>query len=95
MVNERMMSLTKGSEHIVEIILIHKAIAVLVDHVEGLLELGDLRLVEHGKHVAGSALGTLLSRATTAGCFAGGHVGVYQAKNTNKIKLRFKCIDTF
>lgn len=43
-----------------QVLLVDKPVAVLVDHVEGLFELLDLRLVEHGEHIAGSALGTLL-----------------------------------
>lgn len=43
-----------------QILLVNKPVAVLVDHVEGLFELLDLRLVKHGEHIAGSALGTLL-----------------------------------
>ena len=43
-----------------EVLLVDEAVAVLVDHVEGFLELLDLRLVEHREHVRSGALGTLL-----------------------------------
>jgi len=46
----------------VQVLLVHEAIPVLVDHVEGLLELLDLGLVEHGEDIGGGALGTLLGR---------------------------------
>jgi hypothetical protein len=44
---------------------------VVINHVEGLLELLDLILVEHGEHVAGSPLGPLLGGSSTGGRFAG------------------------
>ena len=47
--------------------MVDEAVPVLVDHVEGLLELLDLVLVEHGEHVGGGALGALL-RAAHAAC---------------------------
>ena len=65
--------LAQGREHVVQIVLVHESVAVLVDHVEGLLELGDLGLVEHRKDVRGGALGTLLVGGTTSGGFAGRH----------------------
>lgn len=52
--------LTERGQHVVEVFLIHEAVAVLVDHVEGLFELLDLRLVEHGEDIGGGALGALL-----------------------------------
>jgi hypothetical protein len=45
----------------------------VVDHVEGLLELLDLILVEHGEDIAGGALGPLLGCASAGGGLAGGH----------------------
>lgn len=43
-----------------QILLVDEAVPVLVDHVERLLELLDLRLVEHGKDVGGGPLRPLL-----------------------------------
>lgn len=43
-----------------EILLVNEAVSVLVDHVERLLELLDLGLVEHGEHVGGGPLWALL-----------------------------------
>lgn len=43
-----------------QVLLVNKTIPVLVDHVEGLLELLDLGLVEHGEDVGGGTLGPLL-----------------------------------
>ena len=43
-----------------QILLVHEAVSVLVDHVEGLLELLDLRLVKHGEDIGGGPLGALL-----------------------------------
>lgn len=57
-------------QHIVQVLLLDEAVAVLVDHVEGLFEFGDLRLIEHGEHIGGGALGTLFGGRAAAGCFA-------------------------
>ena len=43
-----------------QVFLVDEPIPVLVDHVEGLLELLNLGLVKHGEHVGGRALGALL-----------------------------------
>lgn len=43
-----------------KVLFVNKPVPVLVDHVEGLLELLNLRLIKHGKHVGGGALGALL-----------------------------------
>lgn len=43
-----------------QILLVDETVSVLVDHVERLFELLDLRLVEHCKHVGGGPLGALL-----------------------------------
>ena len=53
--------------------MVDETVAVLVDHVEGLLELLDLVLVEHGEDVGGGALGAFLGRAAAAGGFPGRH----------------------
>jgi len=52
--------LSKRGQHVPEVIVIDEAVPVLVDHVESLLELLDLILIEHGKDVGGGALGALL-----------------------------------
>lgn len=43
-----------------QVFFVDEPISVLVDHVESFFELLDLRLIEHGKHIGGGALGTLL-----------------------------------
>lgn len=63
--------LAQRGQHVVQILLLDEAITVLVDHVEGLLELGDLRLIEHGEHIGGGALGALLGGGTTSGGLTG------------------------
>ena len=73
-INNKKSHLSQGSQHILEIIVIDEPVPVLVNHVEGLLELLDLVLVEHGEDVGGGALGTLL-RARTSGRFAARHLG--------------------
>ena len=52
-----------------EVLLVDEAVSVLVDHVERLLELLDLRLVEHGEDIGGGPLGTLLG-GLSLGAFA-------------------------
>ena len=43
-----------------EVLLVNEPVPVVVDHVEGFLELLDLILVEHGEYIAGGSLGPLL-----------------------------------
>lgn len=43
-----------------QILLVDETVSVLVDHVERLFELLDLRLVEHGEDVGGGPLRALL-----------------------------------
>lgn len=43
-----------------KIFFVDETVSVLVDHVESLLELLYLGLVEHGEHIGGGALRTLL-----------------------------------
>lgn len=43
-----------------KIFFVNKTVSVLVNHVESLLELLNLRLVKHGKHIGGGPLRTLL-----------------------------------
>lgn len=52
--------LTQRGQHVMQILLVNETVSVLVDHVEGLFELLDLRLVEHGEHVRGGPLRALL-----------------------------------
>lgn len=66
---------THGGEHVVQILLVDEAVPVLVDHVERLLELLDLGLVEHGEDVGGGPLGPLLG-GLPLGTFAR-HAGVW------------------
>merc|ERR1719422_810718 len=65
--------LTKTCQHVVKILVIYEPISVLIDHVESLLELLDLVLIEHGKHIAGCSLGPLLGGASSSSCLTGGH----------------------
>lgn len=53
-----------------KVLFINKTIPVLVDHVESLLELLNLRLVKHGKHIRGCTLRSLLG-VFALGPFAG------------------------
>lgn len=43
-----------------EILLVHKPISVLVNHVEGFFELLDLGLIKHSKDIGSCALRALL-----------------------------------
>lgn len=65
-----------------KILLVDEAVSVLVDHVEGLLELLDLRLVEHGEHVGCGPLGALLGGLPlcTFARHDGGWMGLRRAK---------------
>ena len=65
--------LAQAGQHVVQVLVVDEAVPVLVDHVEGLLELLDLVLVEHGEHIARGSLGPLLGGAPPAGCFTGRH----------------------
>lgn len=56
-----------------QILLVDESVMILVDHVEGLLEFGDLRLIEHGKDIRGGPLRPLLRGTTTAHCLSGRH----------------------
>ena len=50
-----------------QVFLVDEPIPVLVDHVEGLLELLDLGLLEHGKDVGRASLGLLGGRSLAPG----------------------------
>merc|ERR1719384_1047192 len=65
--------LAQRGQHVMEVLVVNEPVPVVVDHVEGLLELLDLVLVEHGKHIAGGSLGPLLGGAPPSGCFARRH----------------------
>lgn len=43
-----------------QILLVYETVSVLVDHVECLFELLDLRLVKHGEDIGGGPLRALL-----------------------------------
>ena len=65
--------LAQAGQHVVQVLVVNEPVPVLVNHVEGLLELLDLVLVEHGEHIAGGSLGPLLGGAPPPGCFARRH----------------------
>lgn len=56
-----------------KVFFVNKTIPVLVNHVKGLLELLNLRLVKHSKHIGGGTLRPLLG-VLSLGPFAR-HVG--------------------
>lgn len=76
--------LAEGRKHVVQVLLLDEAVPVLVDHVEGLLEFGNLGLVEHREDVRRRTLGTFLGRRTTSGCFAGRHVFRFGSAKRNE-----------
>lgn len=62
--------LAQRREHVVEVLFADESVPVLINHVESLLELLDLRLVEHGEDIGRRALGALLGRAPPFGLAA-------------------------
>merc|ERR1719447_2306844 len=68
--------LAQAGQHVVQVLVIDEPVPVLVDHVEGFLELLDLVLVEHGEHIAGGSLGPLLGGSSPSGGLAGRHIEV-------------------
>ena len=56
-----------------EVLIVYEAVPVVVDHVESLLELLYLVLVEHGEHIASGSLGSLLGCAPSSCGLTGGH----------------------
>lgn len=60
-----------------QILLVDETVPVLVDHVERLFELLDLRLIEHGKDVGGGPLRALLGGLSlgTLARHGGGWIG--------------------
>merc|ERR1719154_663744 len=67
-------SLSKRGKHVMEILIINEAIPVMIDHVEGLLKLLNLVLVEHGEHITGGSLGPFLGSSSTPSSFTGRHL---------------------
>ena len=65
--------LAQAGQHVMKVLVVDEPVPVLVDHVEGLLELLDLVLIEHGEHIAGGSLGPLLGGSPPSGCFTGRH----------------------
>jgi len=66
--------LAKRSQHVVEVLFVNESVPVVVNHVEGLLELLDLVLVKHGEDIAGRPLSPLLGGSTTSCCLSGRHL---------------------
>ena len=56
-----------------KVLLVDETVPVLVDHVEGLLELLDLVLAEHGEDIGGGPLGALLGDPAAGGGTTGRH----------------------
>lgn len=52
-----------------KVFLVNETVPVLVDHIKGLLELLNLRLVKHGEHIGGGTLRALLG-VLSLGSFA-------------------------
>jgi len=75
---------SQRGQHVVEVLLVNEPIPVLVDHVEGLLELLDLVLVEHGEHVGGGSLRALLRRPTTSGGLTRRHLDLCSLRESSK-----------
>lgn len=70
-----------------QVLLVNETVTVLVDHVEGLLELLDLGLVEHGEDIGSGPLGPLLG-GLPLGAFAG-HDGVWcNLEGKDRARLR-------
>ena len=66
-----------------QVLLIDESVAVLVNHVECLLELLNLSLAEHSEDIGGGALGTLLGDPTAGGGAAGRHAGCWKKTHTD------------
>jgi len=62
--------LAQRSQHVVEVLFVDEPVPVVVDHVEGFLELLDLILIEHGKDIASCSLSPLLGSPSAAGGLA-------------------------
>ena len=66
--------LSKGSKHILQIIIVNKPISILIDHVKGLFKFLDLILIKHCKYVGGCTLSTFLRARPPLG-FPARHFG--------------------
>ena len=64
--------LSKRCQHVFQVVMVNETIAILINHIEGLLELLDLILIEHSKDVRSGPLGTLL-RPSPSGRFSTRH----------------------
>ena len=64
--------LAQRCQHVFQVVMVNETIAILINHVEGLLELLDLILIEHSKDVRSGPLGTLL-RPSPSGRFSTRH----------------------
>merc|ERR1719342_1587364 len=62
--------LTKTSKHVMEVLFVNEPIPIMVNHVESFLELLNLVLVEHSKHIASSSLCPLLGSSSSSCCFS-------------------------
>lgn len=74
-----------------QVLLVNETIAVLVNHVEGLLELLDLGLVEHGEDIGSGPLRPLLG-GLPLGAFAGHDAGWCDLKGRDRARLRASVI---
>jgi len=59
--------LTKGRKHVLKIFGVDKSIVVVINHREGLLEFGDLFLIEHGEDIGGLTDSSLLGLGFSGG----------------------------
>ena len=75
--------LAQTGQHVVQVLVVNEPVPVLVNHVESLLELLDLVLVEHGEHIAGGSLGPLLGRPSASGGFTGRHDSLLELSVNN------------
>ena len=85
--------LSKRCQHVFQVVMVNETIAILINHVEGLLELLDLVLVEHGEHIAGGSLGPLLG-GPSAGSLTRRHLGwnVLKISILNVSPFYFLCV---
>jgi len=67
--------LAKGSKHVLQIVFVDESIVVLINEAECLLELLNLRLIEHGEDIGRGSLGAFLDETTAFALLGGGHHG--------------------
>lgn len=84
---------THGGQHVVQILLVDEAVPVLVDHVESLLELLDLGLVEHGKDVGCGPLGPLLGGLPLGALARHGAVRMWPCSAVTSYNLGIRCVE--